>query len=74
MATLPNPDPRPYLGVDIHCNWPSAAFHPGAMRCWNEEIYEAWPTDERCVRAATLAEIRKLIREAIELQPERLAV
>jgi hypothetical protein len=65
MATLPTCDPRPYLGVEIRCSWPSAAFYPGAMRSRDGEVYEAWPTPSRCVRAGTLTEIRKLIREAL---------
>ncbi len=26
MPNHPDPSPAPFLGVEIHCTWPSAAF------------------------------------------------
>jgi hypothetical protein len=65
MPTLPTRAPRPYLGVEISCSWPAGAFYPGAMQSRDGEVYEAWPTPDRCIRGGTLVEIRRLIREAM---------
>ena len=81
MATLPNPNPSPYLGIDIHCSWPSACFFPGAVRHWGDEIYEAWVTPPGALpsespslstsngdvhlTARTLKEMHGLIRDAL---------
>jgi hypothetical protein len=66
MAKLPNPDPKPYLGIEIRCTWPSAAFITGAIRDWDQEVYEAWPQPSQRVAAGSLEEIKRLIREALQ--------
>lgn len=65
MATLPNPAPGDYLGVEIHCTWPTASFFPGAVRPWDGETYEAYPRVGKRVAAPSLVEIKKEIRAAL---------
>jgi hypothetical protein len=65
MPTLPNPWPKPFLGVEIHCTWTFAQFFPDAVRSWDQETYEAWPHPHQRVAAGSLKEIRALIRQAL---------
>jgi hypothetical protein len=66
MATLPNPCPDSYLGVEICCTWPRGVFLPNAVRHWGNETYEAYVLPNVPIRARTLREIRPLIREALQ--------
>ena len=65
MPTLPTSCPRSYLGVEIVCTLPTAAFWPEA--CWSREAdtYEAYPQPQQRVAGRTLTEIRSEIRRAL---------
>ena len=66
MSTHPTPCPRPYLGVEIVCTLPPAAFWPEA--CWSREpdTYEAYPRPQQRVAGRTLTEIRREIRRFLQ--------
>jgi hypothetical protein len=65
MPTLPNRNPGSYLGVEIHCTWPSACFWPDAIRPWDRETYEAYPRVHQRVAGGSLKEIKAEIRRAL---------
>jgi hypothetical protein len=70
MASMPSTNPKPHMGVEIHCTWPIGAFQPGALRKWSDkEIYEAYPRADLSIAARTLREIRALISRSRHLRP-----
>lgn len=66
MPNHPDPSPAPFLGVEIHCTWPSAAFLAGAQPPDVDAPYEAFPRPYQRVAADTVAEVRQQIRQALE--------
>jgi len=65
MSALPAPCPRPYLGVEIVCTLPPAAFWPEARWSREADTYEAYPKPLLRVAGRSLTEIRSEIRRAL---------
>ena len=68
MTTRPTPNPRPYMGVEIDCTWPSGAWWPGAQPPSAAARYEAFighSSPYRRLEANTLQEMHVLIRDAL---------